>query len=103
MVRALRQYARWLRDNYADLEHKEVWQSFVVLAIMLLVFGFYALSDKGIAFEYVLQVLVIVLVCYLLWRVETLSDLSISANDTNEEKAAVMHVEDNDHSLGYYL
>ena len=103
MVRALRQYARWLRDNYADLEHKEVWQSFVVLAIMLLVFGFYALSDKGIAFEYVLQVLVIVLVCYLLWRVETLSDLSISANDTNEERAAVMHVEDNDHSLGYYL
>ena len=35
MVRATRQYGRWLRDNYADLEHKEVWQSFVVLAIML--------------------------------------------------------------------
>ena len=25
MVRATRQYGRWLRDNYADLEHKEVW------------------------------------------------------------------------------
>jgi hypothetical protein len=37
MVRAVRQYGRWLRDNYADLEHKEVWQSFVVLAIILLV------------------------------------------------------------------
>lgn len=37
MVRALRQYGRWLRDNYADLEHKEVWQSSVVLAIILLV------------------------------------------------------------------
>ena len=35
MVRATRQYGRWLRDNYADLEHKEVWQSFVVLAIIL--------------------------------------------------------------------
>jgi len=34
MVRATRQYGRWLRDNYADLEHKEVWQSFVVLAII---------------------------------------------------------------------
>jgi AraC-like DNA-binding protein len=33
------------------------------------------------------------------WRVETLSGLSISANDTNEETAAMMHVEDNDHSL----
>ncbi len=78
MVRALRQYGRWLRDNYADLEHKEVWQSFVVLAILLLVFGSYALSDKGAAFEYALQLVVILLICYLLWRVETLSDLSIS-------------------------
>ena len=77
MVHALRQYGRWLRDNYADLEHKEVWQSFVVLAILLLVFGSYALSDKGMAFEYALQLVVIVLICYLLWRVETLSDLSI--------------------------
>ena len=30
MVRAVRQYGRWLRDNYADLENKEVWQSFVL-------------------------------------------------------------------------
>ncbi len=77
MVRALRQYGRWLRDNYADLEHKEVWQSFVVLAIMLLVFGSYMLSESAPAYEYTLQLLVIVLVGYLLWRVETLSDLSI--------------------------
>ena len=27
MVVAVRQYGRWLRDNYADLEHKEVWIS----------------------------------------------------------------------------
>lgn len=31
MVSAVRQYGRWLRDNYADLEHKEVWQSFIVI------------------------------------------------------------------------
>ena len=30
MVREVRRYGRWLRDNYADLEHKEVWQSFLV-------------------------------------------------------------------------
>ena len=24
MIRATRQYGRWLRDNFADLEHKEV-------------------------------------------------------------------------------
>ena len=77
MVRALRQYGRWLRDNYADLEHKEVWKSFVVLAIMLLVFAFYVTSNQGFLYEYVLQGMVVVLICHLLWRVETLSDLSM--------------------------
>ena len=77
MVRELKQYGRWLRDNYADLEHKEVWQSFVVLAIMLLVFCIYAFSDKAQSYEYLLQLIVVVLIGYLLWRVETLSDLSI--------------------------
>ena len=67
MVRALRQYGRWLRDNYADLEHKEVWQSFVVL---------------GTFYQYAMQVIVLVLIGYLLWRVETLSDLSIPESTT---------------------
>ena len=76
MVRALRQYGRWLRDNYADLEHKEVWQSFVVLAVILLVFAIYVLAGGNLIYEFILQAIVIVLICYLLWRVETLSDLS---------------------------
>ena len=78
MVREVRRYGRWLRDNYADLEHKEVWQSFLVLAIIMLAFGIYASGVGGLAYEYAVQMLAIVLVCYLLWRVETLSDLSIS-------------------------
>ena len=77
MVCALRQYGRWLRDNYADLEHKEVWQSFVVLAIILLVFCIYVSSGEGPSYEYLLQLIVVVLIGYLLWRVETLSDLSV--------------------------
>ena len=78
MVRALRQYGRWLRDNYADLEHKEVWQSFVVLVIILLVFVVYALINEHQIYVYVMLVISAVLICYLLWRVETLSDLSTS-------------------------
>ncbi|MBQ2208904.1 MAG: AraC family transcriptional regulator [Prevotella sp.] len=78
MVHATRQYGHWLRDNYADLEHKEVWQSFVVLAIMLLVFVVYAFVGEGTAYLYAMQVILIILICYLLWRVETLSDLNIS-------------------------
>ena len=79
MVRAVRQYRRWLRDNYADLEHKEVWQTFVVLAVIVLMFGYYVVGyDGGMFYEYVIQVCCIVLVGHLLWRVETLSDLSIT-------------------------
>ena len=78
IVRATRQYGRWLRDNYADLKHKEVWQSFVVLAIILLTFTVYSFDTGGMAYEYAMEVNIIILVCYLLWRVETLSDLSTS-------------------------
>jgi len=77
MVRAVRQYGRWLRDNYADLEHKEVWQSFVVLAIILLVFGIYTYIYEGTAYLYAMLAGFALQICYLLWRVETLSDLSI--------------------------
>ena len=76
MVRALRQYGRWLRDNYADLEHTAGWQSFVVLFIILLVFGIYAFTGEGPVYQYAMQLIIIVLACYLLWRVETLSSLT---------------------------
>ena len=84
MVRALRQYGRWLRENYADLEHKEVWQSFVVLAIIMLVFAVYAFIYEGPLYQYSMQVIILVLVFYLLWRVETLSDLSLSQQPENQ-------------------
>ena len=54
-----------------------VWQSFVVLAIILLVFCIYVSSGEGPSYEYLLQLIVVVLIGYLLWRVETLSDLSV--------------------------
>jgi AraC-like DNA-binding protein len=73
MFREVRQYGRWLRDNYADLEHKEVWQSFVAMASILLLLGYYVSGDSGMVYEYIVQLSCIVLVFYLLWRVETLS------------------------------
>ena len=86
MVRAVRQYGRWLRENFADLEHKEVWQTFVVLAVIVLMFGYYVVGyDGGMFYEYVIQVCGIVLVGHLLWRVETLSDLSGSGIQEDEE------------------
>ena len=96
MVRATRQYGRWLCDNYADLEHKEVWQSFVVLAFMLLLFVFYTFIGDVPLFHYAYQVFYIVLLGYLLWRVETLSDLSIPVNDTAAEMPTAEKANDKD-------
>ena len=96
MAHALRQYGRWLRDNYADLEHKEVWQSFLVLAVIFIASDFYVGGYGLPVYEYVSQALAIVLICYLLWRVETLSDLSMSTNDEEEEFVTTENVEDND-------
>ena len=76
MVRATRQYGRWLRDNYADLEHKEVWQSLVVLAIIMMTFGLYAYEHLGLFFKYAARINTIILTGFLVWRAETLSDLS---------------------------
>ena len=91
MVREVRQYGRWLRDNYADLEHKEVWQSFVVLVFILLVFSLYAFINEGTAYLYAIRVIYAVLICYLLWRVETLSDLSMPIKDAEEELQVSLH------------
>ncbi len=88
IVRAIRQYGRWLRDNYADLEHKEVWQSFVVMAIFFLVYAIYSIDVGELIYEYALDVILIVLVCYLLWRVETLSDLTIPVSDAEDLNVA---------------
>lgn len=75
---AVRQYGRWLRDNYADLERKEVWQSHVLTVVFLLLFIFYAFIDSSVTLFFVLHVIELVLFVLLLWRVETLQTLSES-------------------------
>ena len=80
---AVRQYSLWLRNNYADLENKEVWQSFLVLAICLLVLSFYIYSSSGMTYEYAVQVFDYLFIAILLWRVETLQTLE--NNDDNDD------------------
>ena len=73
-IRAVRQYGRWLRDNYADLERKEVWKSHVTITCILLMFVAYKVSG-GMLMEYVTQINTIIIIGFLLWRVETLQTL----------------------------
>ncbi len=97
MIHAVRQYGSWLRDNHAELEHKEMWQSYLVLADIMLMVAFYSCGFSGLVYEYIIQVWGIVLLCHLLWRVETLSDLSISKPiATEEETVATEGIESDD-------
>ncbi|MBQ4392544.1 MAG: helix-turn-helix transcriptional regulator [Prevotella sp.] len=82
MVFAVRQYGQWLRDNYADLEHKEVWQSFVVLGITLMTLAFYGSGLLNIFYEFVVQLNNLLLIGLILWRVETLQKLDSNTEPT---------------------
>lgn len=75
MVFAVRSYGRWLRNNYADLEHKELWQSFLVLVVLMLVFFYYGNSNDDRLFEYIIQACNVLIVALLLWRVENLQQI----------------------------
>ncbi len=75
MVFAVKQYGRWLRDNYADLEHKEVWMSHVVIIVLLMAMVTYGFDSGDLTMSYMVQVIGIVMTGLLLWRVETLPEL----------------------------
>ena len=84
-VRAVRQYGRWLLDNYADLERKEVWQSLLLLALILFVHMAYTNNEGTLFMEYLAQVNTIIIIAFLLWRVETLQELENDDEDTNND------------------
>ena len=74
MVFAVKQYGRWLRDNYADLEHKEVMQSYMLIIVFSLFVIFYGFADNTII-SYLVEFIGLALYGLLLWRVETLQQL----------------------------
>ena len=75
MMVAIRQYGRWLNDNYADLENKKVWLSQVLLLFFLLLLILYSLVNTDNILIFILHVIELVLFGLLLWRVETLPQL----------------------------
>ena len=74
-VQAVRQYGRWLLDNYSDLERKEVWQSLLLLAFILFVHVAYSTNGGALATEYLAQVNTFIIIAFLIWRVESLEEL----------------------------
>ena len=80
-VRAVRQYGRWLLDNYADLERKEVWQSLILLAFILFIHMAYSHNEGTLFMEYLAQMNTLIIIAFLLWRVETLQELESEDNE----------------------
>ena len=74
-VRALWQYNRWLHNNFADLQHKEVWQSLVFIACILFVYSAYTVFFDGMTSEFIAQINTFIIIGFVLWRVETLQTL----------------------------
>jgi len=86
MVFAVKQYGRWLRDNYADLENKEIWISHMLIIVILLLIIFYGFDGGDLTIGFIVQFLSIVLYCFLLWRVETLPQLeNVTVEDQSEQ------------------
>ena len=85
MVVAVRQYGRWLRDNYADLEHKEVWLSLALLTSLMILLLSFEYTDNHVM-STIAHLTGFPLAGLLLWRVETLKDLSTdnSTDETNQ-------------------
>ena len=82
-IHALKQYGRWLHENYADLEHKEVWQSLLFVVVLFVVYEFYSTNPGEIEKEFIAQFNTLFIIAFLIWRVETLQEL-----DAKEESSA---------------
>ena len=82
MTFAVQKYSKWLCDNYADLENKEVWQSMLLMLAILLMFVCYKSNYGGFLSEYIVQINTIILIGFLVWRVETLPILNTEPETT---------------------
>jgi AraC-like DNA-binding protein len=102
-VFAVRQYGRWLHENYADLEHKEVWQSLLLLAFILLVFMAYASNGGALGTEYLAQINTLIIITFILWRVETLQQLDAMESSEASEESEESAVASNANNIGALL
>ncbi len=94
MVVAVKQYGQWLRDNFADLEHKEVWQSLLAPLCLLPVFYLYVYHGGELYREYLTQFVSIAIIIYIIWRVETLQTLEIVEMEDKDDSDVVLPVVD---------
>ena len=88
-IYVLLKYNRWLLENYADLEHKEVWQSMLLVTVLSVVYEIYTTNVGELAKEYLAQFATLLIVGFLLWRVETLQQLDPIDEEKEEEPKGI--------------
>ena len=89
-IHVLIRYGRWLRENYADLEHKEVWQSLLIAAALFIVYEIYFTNPGEMIREYLAQVETLAIIVFLVWRVETLQQLDDKPSDSSQDAEPVV-------------
>ena len=88
-IYVLVRYSRWLKENYADLEHKEVWQSLVFAVALFLIYQAYSTNPGDMPREYLSQINTLIILAFLLWRVETLQELEVKEEEEETSFAAI--------------
>lgn len=76
---SLRRYNRWLQHNFADLEHKDIWKSMVFAAVLSVIYEAYCTNPGLMPLEYLSQFFTIFISIFIVWRVETLQELTVEA------------------------
>ena len=89
-IYALVKYSSWLNENYADLDHKEVWQSLLFAIALFIIYQAYATNPGDMAREYLSQINTVIIIFFLLWRVETLQELEVKEEGEKETTYATI-------------
>ena len=84
-IYALIKYNQWLCENFADLEHKEVWQSLAFAIVLFIFYEVYTTNAGELVKEYMAQVITIAIIAFLIWRVETLQRLELTDESDAEQ------------------
>ena len=78
--KSLRRYNHWLQHNFADLEHKDIWKSMVAAAVLTAIYEAYCINPGLMTMEYLSQFFTIFISIFIVWRVETLQELTTEAS-----------------------
>ena len=74
-----------LMHTCQDLDHKEVWQSLLFAVVLFIIYQIYATNPGDMSREYLSQVNTLIIIVFLLWRVETLQELEVKEEDEEKE------------------